>query len=69
MRKLRALLHELRPCGSVALHQPGRHTEFWRTISWHVGDDHADVICGIIDLYCWVAGIDTKKFHKPPPGR
>jgi hypothetical protein len=42
-------------------------TEFWRGISWHIGDVHADRICKMIDAYCWIFGLDQKKFHQPAP--
>lgn len=30
---------------------PGRHTIVWRELSWAFGDEHADRICRLIDLY------------------
>lgn len=30
----------------------GARSEFWRTLSWYVGDVHADRICWLVDAYC-----------------
>ena len=30
---------------------PGRHTRLWQELSWCLGDEHADRICKLIDLY------------------
>lgn len=29
----------------------GKHTRLWLELSWCLGDEHADRICRVIDLY------------------
>lgn len=41
----------------------GERTEFWRELSWRVGDEHADRICRWLDGYCWLFKLDRAKFH------
>ena len=42
-------------------------TEFWREISWRVGDEHASRICWWLDVYCRWTGLDPLKFHGAVP--
>jgi hypothetical protein len=42
-------------------------TEFWRELSWRVGDTHANRICWLLTLYCWLFNIDICQFtHRMP---
>lgn len=45
--------------------KPTHHrTDFWRVLSWQLGDRHANRICWLVDLYCWWANVDPARFHR-----
>lgn len=47
-----------------------QRTEFWRELSWRVGDEHANRICWVLTLYCKVFRVDIRKFtHTTLPHR
>lgn len=50
-------------------HENGAHTEFWRDLSWMVGDDHADRICRGLDVYARLFKISKGNARARPPGR
>ena len=41
--------------------------EFWREISWRVGDEHANRICWILGVYCWFFGLDQTRLDEKVP--
>ena len=45
----------------------GSLSELWRELSWRVGDQHADRICKLIDLYCWIVSLNPIRFHQKVP--
>lgn len=53
----------------VAWYSQGNHTEFWRELSWRVGDEHANRICKLLVWYCKLFGLDANKFRSTPPRR
>ena len=46
----------------------GVHSEFWRHLSYRVGDEHASRICRLLDIYCWLFGVNVNKFYSRVPG-
>ena len=54
---------------TCARYPDGTRTEFWRDISWRVGDRHADRLCRFIDFYCRWFGLDPARFHGRGPTR
>lgn len=45
----------------------GYRTEFWRELSWRVGDTHANRLCWILTLYCKIFRIHTNQFNHAMP--
>lgn len=39
-----------------------QRSQFWRELSYRVGDTHANRICWAIDIYCWLFRVDKFKF-------
>lgn len=45
----------------------GNRSEFWRELSWRVGDQHAHRICWLVDGYCRLVGLSKSRFHQRVP--
>lgn len=45
----------------------GNRSEFWREISWRLGDAHAHRICLLVDVYCRLSGTASERFHRRVP--
>ncbi len=43
-------------------------SDFWRHISWGVGDKHANRICWLVDIYCRIFGLDPANLQVSPRG-
>jgi len=55
-------------CEDVGRFPGGGRTELWRTLSWQVGDDHADRIARILSAYAKVFGIPPSMLRQTSPG-
>jgi hypothetical protein len=45
----------------------GSHSDFWRELSWRLGDEHADRICRWVDFYCWLFSVGHERFYRSVP--
>jgi hypothetical protein len=41
--------------------------EFWREISWRIGDEHANRICWVVQWYCRLFRVDVKRLDERVP--
>lgn len=42
-------------------------SQLWRTLSWNAGDDVAYNVCKVIDVYCYLCGIDPSRLAHSTP--
>lgn len=47
--------------------EPGCRSEFWRELSWRLGDEHTNRLCWLVDGYCRVFGVERERFHGRVP--
>lgn len=45
----------------------GNRTDFWRRLSWNVGDDTANSVCRAVDVYCHATGVSPRNVSYPTP--
>lgn len=53
---------------SCARHPDSTRSEFWRALSYQIGDEHADRLTWWVDLYLWWYGIAPARLRTPVPG-
>ena len=53
---------------TCARHPDGTASELWRSLSYQVGDEHANRICSCIDLYCRVMNLPVERLRSHVPG-
>lgn len=53
---------------SCARHSNSARSEFWRALSYQIGDEHADRLTWWVDLYLWWYGIAPARLRAPVPG-
>jgi len=44
-----------------------QRSQFWRELSWRLGDEHANRICKILGWYCRLFKLDVSKFYTHLP--